>query len=116
MRMFQKTSARIRLARCFQAGALCALSLCALPQYAHAQQANSVPVLSRLPIVGKLYRVEPKTPAQPKMVGGQDAGSLLVSLEARSATLDEVLATLMDQAHLSYTLNPTLEKVHVGSL
>ncbi len=142
MRTFRLMSVRIRLARCSRAAMWCALSLCAMPLNAHAQQSPSVPVLravpligllfttppiakapvakvpvlSDLPIIGRLYRVEPKTPAQPKVAGSQDSSGQIVSLEAKSATLGQVIELLMDQAHLSYTLDPTLEKIPVGSL
>ena len=147
MRTFPKMP--VRLARCSRAALWCALSLCAMPLNAHAQQSPSVPVLrdiplmSRLfttppvakapvlgdlPIIGRLYRVEPKTPAQPKVMGRQEAVSppvpaqasgstqALVSIEAKSATLGQVIELLMDQAHLSYTLDPNLEKLSIGSL
>ena len=149
MRTFQKMPVRVRHARCSRAALWCALSLCAIPLNVRAQQSPSVPalrdapltgrlfttppiarapVLSDLPIIGRTYRMEPKTPAQPKIAGGQDAGSQpvpvevsgsrlpLVSIEVKSATLGQAIELLMDQAHLNYTLDPNLEKIPVGSL
>lgn len=137
MRAFRRMSTRISLAHCSRAAVLCALSLCAMPHNAYAQQTQSIPVLGDLPLIGRLYttppvakapvlsdlprirrlyRVEWKTPAQPKVAGAQDSSGQIVSIEARSATLGQVIELLMDQAHLSYTLDAGLEKVPVGSL
>ncbi len=59
MRTFRSMSVRVPLAHYSRAALLCAVGLCALPQYAHAQQSNSVPVLGDLPVIGRLYQTPP---------------------------------------------------------
>lgn len=141
MRTSRSVSIRVPLAHYSRAALLCAVSLCALPQYAHAQQTNSVPVLGDLPVIGRLYqtpptakvpvlgdlpimgrlftnkvyRVQPAAPAQAKKPGKQ-AELPLVTVEARNATLGSVIAQLMDQVDISYTLSYHLEKAPVGNL
>ena len=87
---------------------LCALGSCALPAFAGAQQTKSVPVLSSLPIMGKLFLKQ--------AVPVEGTAELRVSVEAKGVTLGTVVDLLMDQAHASYTLDASLALLPTGNV
>jgi hypothetical protein len=89
---------------------LCALGSCALPAFAGAQQTKSIPLLSELPIVGKLFLHQQALPAD------VPARSLIVNVEAKGATLGVLVDMLMDQAHASYTLESSLASLPTGNV
>ena len=92
-----------RMRRGLNAALLCAVGSCALPGFAGAQQARTIPLL------GKLF-LKQDVPVAPA------ADELRVSIEAKGATLGTVVDLLMDQAHASYTLDSRLAALPAGNV
>ncbi len=111
---------------------LCAAGAGSLPIAAHAQQTRFVPVLSGLPVAGRMFVLRQDAPVPvvlppkasdapvpvvlPANAPVMPSGGVLVSIDAKSASLATLVDLLMEQAHASYTLSQKLTNAPIGNV